>query len=88
MMLHYRVYKSLPLDDFLDDFCFVLAHCGYYGVPVMQALNYLKKNREKDEVFWKQYFVSKVHQDIQKFQIECRITDGNKYYDIWLERKE
>lgn len=42
-MESYRVYKSLPLDDFMDNVMFIIGKANLHLVTLVQVTNRLKK---------------------------------------------
>ena len=63
-MESYRVYKSLPLEDFMDNVTFIVAKIGMYAIPVIQNINYLRKVKDESDDYWKRYFMEVVQKDI------------------------
>lgn len=90
-MESYRVYKSLPLNDFMDDVQFIVAKCGLLITPIIQDINYLKHNDLHSEHYWKQHFMIKVQNMLakEKDNINCDIdvTDmGSFGYWVFVPR--
>ena len=89
MRRHDRIYKSLPLCDFMKMCGFIFAHVDYYCVPLTQDMNYRQGREElrlpKDEA--QRYFLNKVKDDILKYELASSviILDCGDYYDIYLE---
>lgn len=63
-MESYRVYKSLSLEDFMDDVTFIVAKIGMYAIPIVQNINYLRKVKNESDDYWKRYFVEVIQKDI------------------------
>lgn len=65
-MESYRIYKSLPLDDFMDNVQFVIAKCGLLITPLIQNVNYLRKALPRSDHYWKKRFMDDVRSLILK----------------------
>lgn len=92
-MESYRVYKSLPLDDFMNNVQFIVAKCGLLITPIIQDINYLKHNDLHSEHYWKQHFMNKVQNMLikEKDNLNCDIdvTDmGSFGYWTFIPRRK
>ena len=92
-MESYRVYKSLPLDDFMNNVQFIVAKCGLLITPIIQDINYLKHNDLHSEHYWKQLFMNKVQNMLikEKDNLNCDIdvTDmGSFGYWTFIPRRK
>lgn len=93
-MESYRVYKNLPLNDFMDDVQFIVAKCGLIITPIIQDINYLKHNDLHSEHYWKQHFMDKVQNMLvkEKDNLNCdiNVTDMGsfEYWDFVPTRKK
>lgn len=87
-MESYRIYKSLPLNDFMDMTSFVVAKAGLLITPVIQNMNYNRLNAlsSLSEPELKAAFMSKVISFIEKSKVdmenELLITDVSNFYLI------
>ena len=63
-MESYRVYKSLSLEDFMDNVAFIVAKIGIYVIPVVQNINYLRKVKDESNDYWKRHFIEVVQKAI------------------------
>lgn len=82
-MESYRVYKSLSLDDFMDNVQFVTAKSGLLIAPLIQDINYKRHQNLQSEDFWKRRFMDNV-QDLLNHERhnlngELRVTDMGSF---------
>jgi hypothetical protein len=90
-MESYRVYKSLPLSEYMDMTSFVMAKIGVLMTPDIQDINYLKAMHEYSDDELKQQFVQRVLKELTKAEKEGRefyhYTDMGAYLMFVPARK-
>lgn len=83
-MESYRIYKSLPLEDFMDNITFVVAKAGLYLVPLIQNVNYLRKCEPHSEEYWKEHFmdcaIKTMERHTDKMERHMQITEFEKFF--------
>lgn len=92
----HRIYKSLPLDDFIDMTSFVFAKGGLLLTSLIQNFNYEKSYwTDKSEEELKEIFMEKAIQEketdmAKENGISIEITNFKEcsYYYVAVERKE
>lgn len=85
-MESYRIYKSLPLEDFEDCFAFVMAKVGLDITPIIQDTNWLKKEKPQSEDYWKEYLVTEIGKAIlfcgAKLERNVFLSEEERYYFV------
>lgn len=85
-MESYKIYKSLPLEDFEDCFSFVMAKVGLDITPIVQDINWLKKEKPQSEDYWKEYMVTEIGKTILACENELErnvfLSEAERYYYI------
>ena len=94
MFTRHRIYKSLPLEDFMDHFCFALASASYYALPEIQHVNWFRKVNEVSDEEAKKLFLRNIRKDLEfarenhKLSKEVSIFDDPRYYEVTLTTKD
>lgn len=94
MFIRHRIYKSLPLEDFMDHFCFALTPASYYALPEIQHINWIRKANELSDEEAKKLFLKDIRKDLEfarenhKHGKEVSIFDDTRYYEVTLTTKE
>lgn len=94
MMWRHHIYKSLPLGDFMEHFCFALAPASYYALSVTQNINYLKRIKSLSEEECKTLFVKEIRKDVEaldnrsKLSKNVSVYDSEKFYEVMLTDKK
>lgn len=83
-MESYRVYKSLPVDDFMEMTAFVMAKVGLSLTPLIQNTNYFRRSESHTDNYIKERFISDVRKTIttnyENLEEDMSILDMDKYY--------
>lgn len=83
-MESYRIYKNLPLTDFMDDVAFVAAKVGYYMEPMLQEVNHLREIVNQKDDCWKDWLIThlqvEIHSHYRSLDRDLAISDFGKYY--------
>lgn len=81
----HRIYKSLPLDDLMEMMSFVFAKANVYLVPIIQDINYQKKERKETSL--KQQFLKRC--EIIARETPCmNMVENSHRYDVTIIRKD
>lgn len=83
-----RLYKSLPLGDFVEQCNLIFSYGGFYLGGVIQNFNYLRKHDpsfidvSEDEL--KQKFISLAFEELKNAPtVEITKFESDKYYTLW-----
>lgn len=83
-MESYRIYKSLPVNDFMAMTEFAVAKVGLILTPLIQNFNYYRKRESCTEDSLKKRFMESVRQTLEKEESRlergCDITELSEYY--------
>lgn len=94
MFIRHRIYKSLPLEDFMDHFCFALTSASYYALPEIQHINWIRKVNGLSDEEAKKLFLKDIRRDLDfaeennKLSKEVSIFDDSRYYEVILAKKD
>lgn len=88
-MRHDRIYKALPLEDFIDQSSFTFAHGGVYLGGVISDFNYIRtlpRMAEMSDAELKTEFMQNVIKALESCQeVNIQVDDYGKYYDVWYD---
>lgn len=92
MLRNDRLYKSLSLDDFIENISFIAAKGGLLLTGHTASFNYektLPRLQYKSNEELKKVYINGVKHIVNDILgLEIRIDDMETYYDVWLTIKE
>lgn len=88
-MRHDRIYKSLPLEDYIEQCSFIFAHGGVYLGGVISDFNYIRtlpRMAEMSDAELKTEFMQNVIKALESCQeVNIQVNNYGKYYDVWYD---
>ena len=83
-MESYRVYKSLPVDDFMDMTSFVVAKIGLDLIPLIQNTNQFRKIESHTDEYIKERFILDTKKQLElcyeHLEKEMNVMEMDRYY--------
>lgn len=88
----HRVYKALPLNEFMAHVSFVVAKANYSLTSLVQHINYLTHAAPDTDEYWKRFFVAEVARHLEKaseyLDRQVDIMDEGGFYCFRLLDKD